>query len=291
VLQGIVVKAYNGYYYVQSHGKTFMCKLRGRFKKERFSLVVGDEVEFDMVGKDTGIIEVISPRRSMLKRPVVANVDQVIVTFAAANPDLNTALVDRFLILAELSRLTIILCINKIDFADRREVERVVELYRGIGYTVLAVSALQAAGICELAETLYDKVTVFAGPSGVGKSSILNQIEPGLQLTTGEVSEKIGRGKHTTRFAQLLPLTGGGFVVDTPGFSSTQFDDVEEAQLTECFPEFREVLPYCKYGSCLHYKEPQCAVKQAVADGSIHSERYESYLQVLTEIRESRKGF
>ncbi|MEN6413673.1 MAG: ribosome small subunit-dependent GTPase A [Veillonellales bacterium] len=291
MLHGVVIKTYNSYYYVQTADKIAMCTLRGRFKKERFSLLVGDEVQYDMLGNDKGVIEQILPRRSMLKRPMVANVDQVILTFAAVQPKINPALMDRFLILADLSALVTILCINKMDLADSAELSPIIELYRSIGYKVITLSAKYGSGILDLRKLLCDRITAFAGPSGVGKSTILNTIEPGLQLVTGAVSDKIGRGRHTTRFAELLPLTGGGFVVDTPGFSLTECNDIPESQLMYCFHEIAAFAPKCRFKSCLHFKEPQCAVKQAVADGKISKQRYQSYLEALTEIRENKKGF
>lgn len=291
MLRGIVVKAYNSYYYIQTGSKIVTCNLRGRFKKGRFSLIVGDEVAYTLTGPEKGIIEEILPRRSLLRRPMVANVDQVVVTFAAANPDINPTLVDRFLVIAEFSELEILLCINKLDLADAEQLRHVVERYEQIGYKVLCVAAKSGAGIAQLREYLHDKITVFAGPSGAGKSTILNAVQPGLELGTGEVSQKIGRGKHTTRFAELLPFAGGGFVVDTPGFSFTEFNDMQASYLMDYFPEIFPLASQCKFNTCLHVKEPQCAVKQAVAAGLIHAERYQSYLEILTEIQESKKGY
>lgn len=291
MIQGVVIKAYSGYYYVQASQKVTMCTLRGRFKQERFSLLVGDEVMFQPMANDKGVIEEILPRRSMLKRPMVANVDQVILTFAAANPDINSVLVDRFIVLAELSGLPAILCINKMDLADAQEIALLADRYRQIGYPVIPVSAKQAMSIDALRELLQDKVTVFAGPSGVGKSSLLNALQPGLTLTTGEVSKKIGRGRHTTRYAELLPLDGGGFLVDTPGFSFTEITEIEDNELMRCFREFLPFLSDCRFSTCLHLKEPQCAVKEAVSAGRIVPERYASYVALLTELRESRKGY
>lgn len=291
MLQGIVVKAYNSYYYVQDGDKTVACKIRGRLKKERFSLMVGDEVEFTMVGSEEGIIEAILPRKTMLKRPLVANVDQVVLAFAAVNPDISPTLVDKLLVLAESSQLSIIICINKIDLADESELLALAELYRGIGYTVILTSVRTGTGLNELQQALFGKITAFAGPSGVGKSSLLNAVEPGLTLATGEVSAKIGRGKHTTRFAQLLLLSGGGFVVDTPGFSATEFTDMELVSLTRCFPEIATNAVDCKFSTCLHDKEPQCAVKEAVHRGAIAQSRYDSYKDILAELRENKKGY
>lgn len=291
MLRGVVIKAYNSYYYVQTGEKLVMCTLRGRFKKERFSLLVGDEVEYSATGSGKGVIEQILPRRSMLKRPMVANVNQVVVTFAAANPDISTILVDRFLILAELSELDTIICINKVDLVNSEDLLPIVELYKSIGYSVFTTSVKTDIGIEELRKRLYERITVFAGPSGAGKSSLLNAIEPGLELVTGEVSAKIGRGRHTTRYAELLALAGGGFVVDTPGFSFTEFNDIDSEKLPQAFPEMAIRSSGCKFSSCLHSREPQCAVKEAVVTGDIAQSRYESYLAVLKELQEAKKGY
>lgn len=288
---GVILRTYNSFYYVKTNDKVIMCTLRGRFKKERFSLLVGDEVEYDITENDKGIIEKILPRRSMLHRPMIANIDQVIITFAAVSPDINTVLVDRFLVLAEMSNLDIVLCINKIDLADSDELQPILELYRRIGYPVVTLSAKMGIGINELRKVLFGKISVFAGPSGAGKSTILNSIEEGLTLVTGQVSEKIGRGKHTTRFAELLPISSGGFVVDTPGFSFTEFNNVKKNELMHYFPEIAAVAHECKFNTCLHLKEPQCAVKQSVIEGHIQEQRYHSYTEILAEIQDKKKGF
>lgn len=291
MLSGIVIRTYNSFYYVQTAENIVMCTLRGRFKKERFSLLVGDQVEYEMAGNGKGIIEQILPRRSMLRRPMIANIDQVILTFAAVSPNINTILVDRFLVSAEMSDLEIVLCINKIDLADSEELEKIVTHYSTIGYKVIMVSAKAGIGINELRSLLHDKISVFAGPSGAGKSTLLNNIESGLTLVTGELSEKIGRGKHTTRFAQLLPLSGGGFVVDTPGFSFTEFNDITAHELMHAFPEISALVSECKFNTCIHSREPKCAVKQAVEEGRIHELRYQSYLAILGEINANKRGF
>lgn len=289
--QGVVIKAYNSFYYVQHDEAVIMCTVRGRFKKERFSLLVGDEVVYSLTGEGKGVVEEILPRRTLLQRPMVANVTQVVLTFAAANPDLNISLIDKFLVVAEASELKTVLCINKADLADRAMLESISELYRSIGYPVIIVSAQTGEGVAALRECLFDQITVFSGPSGVGKSSLLNAIEPGLTLMTGAVSEKIGRGKHTTRFAQLLPLAGGGFVVDTPGFSFTEFAQMKEQEVAYCFPEMAMRAAECHFNTCLHDKEPKCAVKEAVATGEIYRSRYETYLEILQEIREQRSRY
>lgn len=291
MLNGVIIKTYNSFYYVQTAENVISCKLRGRFKQERFSLLVGDRVEYELTGGGKGIIEKILPRRSMLRRPMIANIDQVILTFAAVNPNINRVLVDRFLVLAEMSELDIVLCINKIDLADSCELQSIVDHYSAIGYKVITLSAKTGIGITELRSKLHGKISVFAGPSGAGKSTILNNVETGLTLVTGEVSEKIGRGKHTTRFAELLPLSGGGFVVDTPGFSFTEFNDIKATELMHCFPEISDRVSECKFSTCVHLREPQCAIKQAVAEGQIDEQRYQSYLEILEEITVNKKGF
>ena len=290
-MSGVVIKAYSSYYYVQTGDRVNTCTLRGRFKKERFSLLVGDQVEYSVTGDNKGVIENILPRRSMLSRPMVSNVDQVVITFAAANPDINPALVDRFLVLAESSGLDVILVINKLDLADTAELDPIIAIYRNVGYSLILTSVKTGAGVEELRSRLFDRITVFSGPSGAGKSSLLNAIQPGLALVTGEVSHKIGRGKHTTRYAELLPLAGGGFVVDTPGFSLTEFSDLAEADLAHFFPDIAAAAPDCTFSSCLHSKEPQCVVKNMVNEGRIARQRYDSYLEILNEIKDNKKGF
>lgn len=285
--EGVVLRTYSGYYYVQAERDVYVCKLRGRFKKERYSLIVGDHVIFSPQADKTGMIEKIKPRRSLLTRPLVANVTQAALTFAAKNPDINSALVDRFLVLAEQAQLDIFICINKIDLADSCQLQELMEYYRKIGYRVVAISALLGTGVDELKELLANQTTVFAGPSGVGKSTVLNMVQPSFALQTGEVSEKIGRGKHTTRYAQLLTLDSGGFVVDTPGFSSIEFTGIAQEELAHYFPEMDTGSGNCKFTPCLHWNEPRCRIKDAVDQGLISRDRYNHYLQFLAEIQQS----
>ena len=288
-LTGVVIRATSGFYFVQSSARIVSCKLRGRMKQIRYSVCVGDRVAYSFSGEDTGTIEEVLARDSFLKRPEVANVNQAILTFAANQPRIDFGLLDRFLVLAELSEIPPIICVNKIDMADPEELRPFLAVYEKIGYPVLQVSAKSGQGIQTLQQLLYDKVSVFAGPSGVGKSSLLNAIEPGLSLVTGELSLKIGRGKHTTRCAELLPLSGGGFVVDTPGFSFTEFVEMAPDDLRFQYREFRDKLAGCHFSSCLHHKEPKCAIKQAVLTGEIADWRYESYMELLNEILQTQQ--
>lgn len=291
MLTGVVIKAYQGYYDVQTEQKVILCTVRGKLKQERFILLVGDKVEYKVSSGNKGVIETILPRNSLLQRPLVANVNQVVLAFACHNPDYSLPMVDRFLVLAEVSQLQSVLCFNKLDLADAKKLESVAALYRRIGYPVVLAAARQDNGIDELRSLLYGRITVFAGPSGVGKSTLLNAIDPGLLLKTGEISEKIKRGKHTTRHAELLPLAGGGFVVDTPGFSFTEFIDMPEEAVKECFPEFYKLDKSCKFSTCLHDSEPQCIVKAAAIQGTISPSRYQNYLDILHEIQANKKGY
>lgn len=284
--QGVVIRAYNGYYYVRTETSLHECKTRGKLKKQREKVYVGDYVEFEDLGQEKGVIEGVLPRKSLLERPTIANISQVFLMFAVKDPDIHLKLLNRFLVLAEHSDIPIVICLNKTELAEE-EANRIAEEYRAIGYPVLLLSAHEERNIDMLKKRLSDNITVFAGPSGVGKSSLLNLVEPAFGLATGAVSEKIGRGKHTTRFAQLLPLTGGGYVVDTPGFSYTEFE-MQETELASCFPEFRP-HEVCRFSPCLHSHEPSCGVKEAVERGEIKQQRYQSYLEILAEIQETNK--
>lgn len=290
-MTGIIIKAYNGYYYVKENNNLIACKLRGRLKKTKFSLGVGDKVEYSLLEENNGIIEEILPRTTLLQRPLVANVDQVILTFAAIHPNINFDLLDKFLVLAEKSDLNILICINKVDLVDLEELKKKLSNYYNIGYKIILVSAQTSYNIQSLKHELEGKISVFAGPSGVGKSSILNSISPNLKLTTGELSEKIARGKHTTRYAELLSLEENTFVVDTPGFSFTEFEHISESELPYYFPEFNNFIGKCKFNTCIHDKEPNCAIKEGVTEGLITTERYNSYLQILNEIIKAKKVY
>ena len=290
--QGKVIKNYNSFYYVQDAAGVVTCKLRGRFKKDRCTVVTGDEVGFSRLEDQSGVIETLLPRRNLLRRPSVANIDQVIVTFAAAEPDPHPLLVSRFLVLAEWSEIPeIVLCLNKADLVDPAGRQAALAAYGEIGYRVIVTSVKTGEGIALLREQLKNRVSVFAGPSGAGKSSLLNAVDPALDLRTGEISSKIKRGRHTTRLAQLLPLAGGGFIVDTPGFSSFELEEIETLRLADYFPEFRPFLTGCRYRGCTHSHEPECLVKQAVAEGRIPAARYDAYLNILREIAERKREY
>ena len=286
--QGRVIKAYNSFFYVETEGALVTCKLRGKFKK-RQGVYPGDLVDVRLLPDGTGVVERLLPRESLMRRPLVANVDQVVLTFAAAQPDPHPLLVSRFLVLAEWSGLSrILVCVNKSDLPPAAEES--FKVSEAAGYQVLHVSAQTGAGVDALRRELANHITCFAGPSGVGKSSLLNAIEPGLSLQTGHVSEKIKRGRHTTRVAELLPFAGG-YIVDTPGFSSMELDGIDEQLLPSYFPEFRPYLGHCRFSPCSHSHEPDCAVKEAVVTGNIPQERYDAYLSILEEIHDNQKKY
>lgn len=287
-----VIKMYNGFYYLQVAGQEELlsCRLRGRIKRNKGAVVTGDYVEYQMLEDGTGVIESCLPRRTLLKRPAVANIDQVLITFAARQPDLNQLLLNRFLVLAEWSGIPeIVICINKCDLLEEKA--DFLQDYVQAGYKLLMVSAQEGLGIQELKNLLTGRVTVFAGPSGVGKSSLLNAVDSNLELATGKISDKIKRGKHTTRAACLLPLPEGGTVVDTPGFSAAELENIDKAQLAHYFPEFRPYIEKCYYNTCTHSHEPDCAVKEAVTAGDICQARYEAYLNILQTINERKKAY
>ena len=286
--KGRVIKAYNSFFYVQTDDTLVTCKLRGKFKK-RQGVYPGDLVDVGLLPDGTGVVERLLPRESLMRRPLVANVDQVVLTFAAAQPDPHPLLVSRFLVLAEWSGLArILVCVNKSDLPPAAEES--FKVSEAAGYQVLHVSAQTGAGVDALRRELANHITCFAGPSGVGKSSLLNAIEPGLSLQTGHVSEKIKRGRHTTRVAELLPFAGG-YIVDTPAFSSMELDGIDEQLLPSYFPEFRPYLGHCRFSPCSHSHEPDCAVKEAVAAGNIPQERYDAYLSILEEIHDNQKKY
>ncbi|MBO4779189.1 MAG: ribosome small subunit-dependent GTPase A [Selenomonadaceae bacterium] len=285
MLTGQVIKFYNSFFFVKSGDEIIPCKLRGLLKRDKkicSAVCVGDFVEFSRLNDKSGVIEKVQSRRNLLIRPPVANVDRVILTFAFDAPKLHPLLLNRFLVLAERSALNeIIICVNKIDLAsDRNFLSEYETLYK-----VLRVSAVTNEGVDDLRKILSSGVTVFAGASGVGKSSLLNAVDKNLRLKVGKVSEKILRGKHTTRISELLEF-GDGFLVDTPGFSAVELSaaGIDKNNLRLCFKEFAEFAVDCKFMNCSHSHEPDCAVKSAVEQGKILNERYESYLTLLAEV-------
>lgn len=289
-MQGIIIKGIGGFYYVKSEDKIIECKARGKFRHNELSPMVGDEVEIkEKNGK--GVIEDIYERKNMLIRPSVANVTQALVVFAIKNPDINEDLLNRFLMLCEFNKLDIIVCFNKTDLTDCIHENEVVNMVKSAGYKVMFLKAKEGEGIEELRDCLDGNVTVLCGPSGVGKSTIINTLAGKTLMETGNISEKLKRGKHTTRHSELLQI-GKGFIVDTPGFSSLDTSFIDKEDVQDCFPEFSDYLGGCKFNSCLHYKEPSCAIKKEVENGNINSKRYDFYVKIIEEVsqKKSYKG-
>ena len=280
--KGRIIKNYNGYYYVETATKElFTCKVKGKLKQEHFSLVTGDFVEMETLGTE-GMITQVLPRQNFLQRPLIANVDLVVIAFACADPDLNFLMLDKLLALAESAGIEAIIVLNKEDLSNNDLVERCKEIYGKIGYEVYNTNATAGIGLAQLRERIKGKISVFAGPSGVGKSTLLNGLDTSLKLTTGQVSKKIGRGRHTTRFAQLLPFEGG-YIADTPGFSNINLEELPIDDLSGSFREFGPYAVQCKFTACTHSHEPGCGVKAAVEAKKIAASRYNSYLRMLSE--------
>ncbi len=291
MLQGIVVRAYSGFYYVEIDKEVWECRLRGKFRLAKQNVLPGDRVRVREGGGKTGVIEEILPRNTVLERPQVANVDQVVMVFACADPDPQTELLDRMLVQAEAAGLIPIICFNKTDLVGRDAVDAPAKIYTDAGYHVLPTSVVTGEGITELRNYLKDHLTVFAGPSGSGKSSLLNAIHPGFGLKTGQVSRKIGRGRHTTRYAELLELEPGSLVVDSPGFSNLYLPNIDRKNLGEMFPEFVPYIEECRFNGCLHRAEPDCGIKEALHQGKINPERYKHYLVFLEEMESREKKY
>ncbi|MCD7817753.1 MAG: ribosome small subunit-dependent GTPase A [Lachnospiraceae bacterium] len=317
-MRGKIIKGVGGFYYVHAEdGAVYECRAKGIFRKEKIKPLVGDNVEFSVLDEEkrTGNVDILLPRRNELIRPAAANVDQAMIVFALTSPKPNLNLLDRFLILMNRQDIPVIICLNKTDLADEEQIQELAAVYQNCGCEVCFISVAQRQGLERVRSFLEAKTTVLAGPSGVGKSSLTNTFLSEKHMETGEVSKKIDRGKHTTRHTELLVLppveTGtekrcdsipyqinenaeiqdpnGSYLLDTPGFSSLYLQDIEYGELKNYFSEFTPYAEYCRFQGCMHMKEPDCAVKEAVAEGKIQRPRYESYLLLARELRERRK--
>lgn len=284
---GKIIKALSGYYYVKSEAGIIQCRGRGLFRKKMISPLVGDNVTYQAENETDGYILEIHERMNELVRPSISNVDQALLVFSAVEPDFSTTLLDKFLVLIESKNIEPVICVSKIDLLDENTKEEVYakcDVYEKIGYKVIKFSSETAEGLEQVKPHLVGKSSVLAGQSGVGKSSLLNAINEQLSIKTGEISQHLGRGRHTTRHVELLAVEGG-FVADTPGFSSLDFDEVELEDLNECFPEFFKASSGCKFRGCMHLAEPKCEVKSLVDTGDIADFRYKHYLQFVEDIK------
>ncbi|HAI20427.1 MAG TPA: ribosome small subunit-dependent GTPase A [Clostridiales bacterium UBA8153] len=283
---GRVIRSFSDVYEVQDAGGIVSCRLRGRFRKELVTVLTGDRVRFVAGPADAGIITGVLPRRNQLVRPPVANVDQVVVVATLVEPPLDPVLLDRLLVVASRQELDVLICLNKLDLCESADARAFLDLYAGAGYRVLAISARTGLHLDELSARLAGRISVMAGPSGVGKSSLINGLRPGLQLRVERVSRAGGRGRHTTRRVELLEVGNQAWVVDTPGFSRLDLDSVPKVELAEHFPDMARLKAGCRFRDCLHRQEPDCAVRAAFEQGSLAPGRYWNYLAFLAEIEE-----
>lgn len=290
MIAGILLKGYSGFYYVYAEGRVWECSLRGRFRIQGQEFIIGDRVQILPGTGNKATIEKVEERRNSLVRPAIANVDQAFLVFALLSPRPDLNLLDRLLIQVSEVGIKPVIILNKVDQAEEQSEEAKAEssvscldFYQNIGYDLIKVSTRTGQGIDEVREHLKDKVTVLAGPSGVGKSSLVNALEPGFELQTGEISRKLKRGRHTTRHVELM-VCGEGLLADTPGFSSLFLPKMKREELTLFFPEFADLPGKCRFTSCQHHKEPDCAIKAAVEIGEIEKSRYEHYCLFLEEV-------
>ncbi len=286
-MKGKIIKGISGFYFVNVPGQgIYECKARGIFRKKEIRPLIGDNVEITLVNekKKIGNVSKILPRINHLDRPAVANLDQMVIVFSLRQPDPNLTLLDGFLVMLEARNIEAIICFNKTDLLQDGEIDELISMYSRIGYDVVGTSFAEVSGIDQLKQLLFEKTSVFAGPSGVGKSSILNLIQEETVLETGTISQKIGRGRHTTRHVELICFDENSYVVDTPGFSALSLEDIEADNLKYLFKEFYNYEPDCKYKGCNHLNEPQCGIKDAVAEGKISENRYLSYTFMMEEL-------
>ncbi len=291
-MQGKILKGIAGFYYVYVvESGVYECKAKGIFRKEKIKPLVGDNVEIEVLDEERkiGNIVRIFQRKNELIRPAVANIDQALVIFAVTEPEPHFNLLDRFLIMMERKEIPVTLCFNKKDIATESQVEKIKEIYQTCGYPVLLCSARLEENIEEIKNRLRGKTTAVAGPSGVGKSSIINCLQSEVQMETGEISRKIARGKHTTRHSELIEIEKDTFIMDTPGFSSLYVNDFEKQELKYYFREFEPYEGMCRFQGCDHVHEPGCAVKDALEQGKIHTVRYEDYLEMYKELQEKKR--
>lgn len=291
-MRGKIIKGIAGFYYVYAEDRvTYACKARGIFRKDSLKPLAGDDVEMTVTDpKDLeGNITVILPRKNALIRPAVANVDQALLFFAAREPDPNLQILDRFLVMMARQEIPVVICFNKADLASEAEKEHLQGIFRNTGYPVMAVSLHTKEGLSELQTLLKEKTTVVAGPSGAGKSSLTNLLQPEARMETGDVSKKLGRGRQTTRHAEIVPVDQDTYLVDTPGFTSLYITDLADTDLKNYYPEFAPYEGKCRFLGCRHLKEPECAVKEAVQEGAVSPERYENYKSLLQELAMQRR--
>ena len=291
-MQGKIVKGISGFYYVHVVGTgIYECKAKGVFRNRKVKPLVGDNVEIVVLDeeKHLGNVEEILPRKNELIRPAVSNINMALVIFAAAKPDPNFNLLDRFLCMMEYQKVPVTICFNKCDLVSEEEKEKLWQIYAPAGYDILFTSVKTGENIDNLKALLVDKTTTVAGPSGVGKSSLINELQTGVRMQTGAISDKIGRGKHTTRHSEIISIGQDTYIMDTPGFSSMDLPGFEKEDLWTCYPEFVPYEPECRFIGCSHIGEPDCGVKNALAEGKINQVRYDNYVMLYEEMKNIHK--
>ena len=291
-MTGKIIKGISGFYYVYVEGAgLYECKAKGAFRKQKIKPLVGDNVEIAVIDEANklGNVEKILPRKNELIRPAVSNIDMALVIFASAKPDPNFNLLDRFLCMMEYQKVPVTICFNKIDLVDQEKLKEYSGIYEPAGYNVIFTCTKTKEGLGSIRSLLEGKTTTVAGPSGVGKSSIINCLQSDITMETGTISEKIERGKHTTRHSEIIPVSHDTYIMDTPGFSSLEVPGFEKENLWTCYPEFVRYEPYCRFIGCSHINEPDCGVKAAVEDGEISPVRYENYKLLYEELKNRHK--
>ena len=291
-MPGKIVKGISGFYYVHVVGTgIYECKAKGVFRNRKVKPLVGDNVEIVVLDeeKHLGNVEEILPRKNELIRPAVSNIDMALVIFAAAKPDPNFNLLDRFLCMMEYQKVPVTICFNKCDLVSEEEKENLQKIYAPAGYDILFTSVKTGENIDRLKALLAEKTTTVAGPSGVGKSSLINELQTDVRMQTGAISDKIGRGKHTTRHSEIISIGQDTYIMDTPGFSSMDLPGFEKEDLWTCYPEFVPYEPECRFIGCSHIGEPDCGVKNALAEGKISRVRYDNYVMLYDEMKNIRK--
>ena len=291
-MTGKIIKGIAGFYYVNDgENRVYQCRAKGIFRNRKIKPLVGDNVEFSILDEEAGEgnIDEILPRKNALVRPAAANVDQALVLFALTQPSPNLNLLDRFLVMMAMEEIPVVICFNKADLGDGAMEEEYKKIYEGAGYEVHFISARTDLGMDQVRELLRGRTTVLAGPSGVGKSSLTNRIQPKASMETGGISRKIERGKHTTRHSELFFVEKDTYMMDTPGFSSMYTPEIEASELKEFFPEFAEFEDECRFLGCVHIGERVCGVKEAVKEGKISLSRYENYRLIYEELKQKRR--
>lgn len=291
-MTGKIIKGIAGFYYVHVENKgVYACRAKGIFRNVNIKPLVGDDVCIDVLDEEAkeGSVTKILPRKSELIRPAVANIDQALIIFAIVKPTPNLNLLDRFLIRMRRQNLPSIICFNKQDMASEEEKEKLRKVYENCGCHIVFISALEQNGMEEVRSLLAGKTTTVAGPSGVGKSTLINALHPEAEMETGSISRKIERGRHTTRHSEIIALGEETYLMDTPGFTSLSISEIPKEELAACYPEFEQYEPYCRFGGCAHINEPDCAVKEAVERGDISRVRYENYKMLYQELQDVKR--